>query len=158
DLVHRLPNADGSREVDDGVHAVERAPHGIVIAHVADLQLDGRVEVIRTLAPRVNLRVEVVQCPHLVAVGQQPVGEARPDDAGAACDQTLQGAGEAPSGPSRRGPSTARMIAPGSASATVTTKKRKPVATACSFGTPSWPRKLTKNASRTAMPLIVNGT
>ncbi len=37
-------------------------------------------------------------------------------------------------------------------------KNRKPQANASSAGTPSFPRKLTKNASRTPMPLTVNGT
>jgi hypothetical protein len=40
----------------------------------------------------------------------------------------------------------------------VTRKKRNPEANAWSAGTPTLPRKLTKNASRTAMPLSVNGT
>ena len=50
------------------------------------------------------------------------------------------------------------MSAPGIESVIVTTKKRKPVANARSGSTPRLPRKLTKNDSRTAMPLIVNGT
>ena len=40
----------------------------------------------------------------------------------------------------------------------VTTKNKKPQASADSLSTPSWVRKLTKNASRTARPLIVKGT
>ena len=39
----------------------------------------------------------------------------------------------------------------------MTAKKRKPVANALSASTPSPPRKLTKNDSRTAIPLTVNG-
>ena len=41
---------------------------------------------------------------------------------------------------------------------TVTTKKRKPAAKARSASTPTLPRKLTKNDSRTASPFTVNGT
>ena len=55
-------------------------------------------------------------------------------------------------------PPTASITPPGSASATVTRKKRNPAANAGSASTPTLPRKLTKNASRTANPLSVNGT
>ena len=50
------------------------------------------------------------------------------------------------------------MAAPGNARPSVVTKKRKPVAAAASASTSSRVMKLTKNASRTASPLIVNGT
>ena len=55
-------------------------------------------------------------------------------------------------------PSQSRIPAPGRASAVVTRKKRKPAANAWSAGTPTLPRKLTKNASRTAIPFNVKGT
>src|SRR4029453_16184399 len=58
----------------------------------------------------------------------------------------------------RRRFSHARITRPGSDSRTVTRKKRNPAANAWSPGTPSLPRKLTKNASRTAKPFSVNGT
>ena len=52
-----------------------------------------------------------------------------------------------------RGRPPRRMMAPpGSASTTVTRKKRNPAANAWSAPTPRLPRKLTKNASRTASP------
>ena len=54
--------------------------------------------------------------------------------------------------------SQSRIAPPGTASATVTRKKRKPPANAWSASTPTLPRKLTKNASRTAKPFSVNGT
>ena len=57
-----------------------------------------------------------------------------------------------------RSPSQSRISPPGSAITTVTRKKRKPAAKAWSASTPTLPRKLTKNASRTAKPLSVNGT
>src|SRR5262249_57432688 len=109
DLVHGLPDADGGREVDDGVDAVERRPYGVAVAHVAGLQLDGRIKVVRPLAVRMDLRVEVVQRPHLVAVGEQPVSEVRADESGAAGDQNPPCARAATSGRSRRPPSTARL-------------------------------------------------
>src|SRR5262245_34122813 len=58
----------------------------------------------------------------------------------------------------RRTPSQRRIASPGIASISVITKKRKPVAKAASASPPSLPRKLTKNASRTARPFTVNGT
>src|SRR5262249_49341365 len=57
-----------------------------------------------------------------------------------------------------RSVSTARIAAPGRPVTTDSRKNRKPVANAVSGSTCSLPRKLTKNASRSAMPLIVNGT
>jgi hypothetical protein len=103
DLVHRLPDADGGREVDDRVDAVEGIPHRITVAHVAGLELHLRVEVVRRLAVRVHLRVEVVERAHLVAVGEEPVGEVRADEAGAAGDQDIHGAREATSAGLERG-------------------------------------------------------
>src|SRR2546427_955704 len=58
----------------------------------------------------------------------------------------------------RRSPSRMRIATPGSASAIVTMKKRKPVANAWFALTPRAPRNDTKNVSRTASPLTVNGT
>jgi hypothetical protein len=58
----------------------------------------------------------------------------------------------------RRSPSRSRIATPGSASAIVTTKKRKPVAYARSEPMPSEPRNETKNDSRTASPFTVTGT
>src|SRR5581483_250962 len=54
--------------------------------------------------------------------------------------------------------SIASTSAPGTAVTSDSRKKRKPVAKAASAPTWSLPRKLTKNASRSAMPLIVKGT
>ena len=89
DLVHRLADADGGGEVVDGVDALERAPDGLVVADVADLELDGRVEVLRSLPVRVDLRIEVVEGPNLVPLREQPVGQMRADEAGTAGDQDL---------------------------------------------------------------------
>ena len=50
------------------------------------------------------------------------------------------------------------ITAPGNASTSVTRKNRNPAANAASAPTPTLPRKLTKNASRTAIPFSVNGT
>ena len=40
DLVHRLADADRGRQVDDPIHARERAGRGKTVADVADDQLD----------------------------------------------------------------------------------------------------------------------
>src|SRR5262249_29477246 len=57
-----------------------------------------------------------------------------------------------------RTPSRKTIATPGSASAIVTMKKRNPVANARFASMCSPPRNETKNDSRTARPLIVNGT
>ena len=103
DLVHRLADADGGGEVVDGVDALERAPDGLVVADVADLELDRRVEVVRPLPVRVDLRIEVVERPNLVPLREQPVGQVRADEAGAAGDQDRA---------SRREASSARAAEP----------------------------------------------
>src|SRR5436190_24220561 len=111
-----------------------------------------------------NLAVEVVERPNLVPLGEKPVGEVRADETGAAGDENAhdRGGGYLSSGARGRATprrfSTARITAPGNARAIVTTKNRKPHVNADSLLTPSWVRKLTKNASRTARPLIVKGT
>jgi hypothetical protein len=58
-----LTDADRGGEVDDGVDAVERAANGVAIAHVADPQIDLRVQVFGSLPCRVYLLVEVVERP-----------------------------------------------------------------------------------------------
>ncbi len=73
----------------DGVDALQRTPDGLVVADVADLELDGRVEVVRSLPVRVDLRIEVVEGPNLVPLREQPVGQMRADEAGTAGDQDL---------------------------------------------------------------------
>src|SRR3954453_5934458 len=111
-----------------------------------------------------NLAIEVVERPNLVPLGEKPIGEVRADEAGAAGNENAhdRGGGYLSSGARGRVTprrfSTARMTAPGSASAIVTTKNRNPQARADSLSTPSCVRKLTKKASRTARPLIVKGT
>jgi len=164
DLVHRLAHADGGSEVHDGVDTVERTPDSFMVADVSDLQLDLAVEVIGPAADGMNLGIEVVEGSDLVPLGQKPVGEVRADEAGAAGDENAhdRGAGYLSSGAlglaTPRRFSTARITAPGKERAIVTTKNRNPQASADSLSTPSWVRKLTKNASRTARPLIVKGT
>ena len=77
----------------DVVDALERGRHGLVVADVADAQVDLGVEVGGPLARRVHLGVEVVERPHLVAARQQGVGQVRSDEAGATRDQDSHGAG-----------------------------------------------------------------
>ena len=77
----------------DVVDAVERGCNGLVVADVADPQLDLGVEVGGALTRRVHLGVEIVERPHLVAARQQGVGQVRSDEAGATRDQDSHGAG-----------------------------------------------------------------
>jgi hypothetical protein len=74
-----------------GVDALERAPDGFVVTDVSNLELDGRVEVVRPLPVPVDLPVEVVERPHVVSLREQPVRQVRADEAGAAGDQDLHG-------------------------------------------------------------------
>ena len=111
-----------------------------------------------------HLWVEVVEHAHLVALGQQPVGEVGADEAGAAGDQDAHDRGVRLANQARLGLATPRStLTPGCTRARQRERDRddeeeEAAANAASSSTPSWPRKLTKNASRTAMPLIVNGT
>jgi hypothetical protein len=74
DLVHALADADARGEVDDGVDPVDRLGDGGRIADVAFDQLDLVVEVGGPLALRMDLRVEPIECTHLVAFLQQTPG------------------------------------------------------------------------------------
>jgi hypothetical protein len=58
--------------VYDRVDALERARDRVVVAHVADLELD-RASRYPGARPRMHLRVEVVERPHLVASAEKPV-------------------------------------------------------------------------------------
>jgi len=85
-----LPDADGGREMADGVDALQGAPDGLGVAHVAHLQLGISVEVGR--APgigSVDLGHQRIQHAHAVAEGQQLVGDVRADEPGAAGDQDV---------------------------------------------------------------------
>ena len=75
----------------DRLDAVERPTDRVAVAHVTGVQLDVGVQIGGTLAVAVHLTVEVVERAHLVAVGEQPVGEMRSDEAGAAGNQNLHG-------------------------------------------------------------------
>ena len=52
--------------MDDVIDAVERLSHGVVVAHVADAELDVRVEVARPGAAGMHLGIEVVERAHRV--------------------------------------------------------------------------------------------
>jgi hypothetical protein len=77
--------------MDDCVDAVERSTNRVTVTHVSDLELDVEVEVVRPLPIRVDLAVERVERPHVVTVREQPVGEVRADETGAAGDQNAHG-------------------------------------------------------------------
>jgi hypothetical protein len=74
----------------DRVDPCERPTDDVPVADVADDELDAVVEVVGTRA-LMNLRIEVVERAHVGALGEQAIGEMRPDEARAACDQHLHG-------------------------------------------------------------------
>jgi hypothetical protein len=75
DLVHALPDADGGREVINGIDASERASEGVTIAHIADNELDFRVEIFRALSVvPVYLRREMIERTHAIAAREKLVG------------------------------------------------------------------------------------
>ena len=106
DLVHRLADADGGGEMDDVVDALERRADRVVVAHVADLELDGGIEVAGPGTAGMHLRVEVVERAHAVAAGQQRIAEVGTDESGTAGDEHMH-AGNATGPSSARGPVTA---------------------------------------------------
>ena len=93
DLVHRLPDADGGREVNDGVDACQRATDGVAISDVRGDELHLRVEIVRPLFTRMNLRVEGVECANGMSATQQRVREVRPDEPCTAGDENVHGRG-----------------------------------------------------------------
>ena len=93
DLVHRLPDADGGREVNDGVDACQRATDGVAISDVRGDELHLRVEIVRPLFTRMNLRVEGVERANGMSATQQRVREVRPDEPRTASDKNVHGRG-----------------------------------------------------------------
>ncbi len=87
DLIHALADADAGRQVDDAVDPLERGHHGIPIPHIAPDQLHVVREVRRRGAALVDLRVDVVQRPDLIAVGEEMIRQVGSDEAGATGDQ-----------------------------------------------------------------------
>jgi hypothetical protein len=73
--------------MDDDVDPVERAAHGIVVAHVADDQLRVAIEVGGRLTISVHLRVEIVEHANLISVGEKLAGEMGSDEAGTPGDE-----------------------------------------------------------------------
>ncbi len=87
DLVHALADADPGREVDDAVDPVQRAPHGLRVADVADDELDVGRQVVRALALRVDLGVQHVEDAHALPRRQQLGRQVGADEAGPAGDE-----------------------------------------------------------------------
>src|SRR5204863_10035799 len=85
-------------EVHHGVDTVQGPVHRVAVAHVARLEIDVGIEITGPIAARVDLRIEVVEGAHLMAVHEEPVGQVRADEAGAPCDQRFHGAREATAG------------------------------------------------------------
>ncbi len=72
DLVHRLAYADRRGEVHHRVYVHQRAANVVRVSHVADDELDLRVE-IRGPTLWMNLRKQAVQSSNLVAFAQKLV-------------------------------------------------------------------------------------
>ncbi len=87
DRVHALAHPDLGGEVDDAVHAAQRARQRRLVAHVAAQQLDLRVEIPGPRPRAVDLRDQAVEGAHPVAARQERAGEVSADEAGAAGDQ-----------------------------------------------------------------------
>ena len=77
--------------MDDGVDACQRATEGDAIADVRGDELDLRIEVVRPLLTRMNLRVQVVERANDVSVTQQRIREVRPDEPCTAGDENVHG-------------------------------------------------------------------
>jgi hypothetical protein len=71
-----------------GVDAAQRSTDDVFVAHIADDQFDGSIEIRRaqTIRP-VHLRNEAVEDANVVSRGQQFVGEVRADETRATSDQ-----------------------------------------------------------------------
>ena len=87
------PEADHRRLMADVLDALQRRGDGGAVADVAGHELRGGVEVVGPLG--VRRRMQRVEDPHLVAAGDERVGDVRPDEAGAAGDEHT-GHGAAP--------------------------------------------------------------
>src|SRR5882757_9999174 len=88
DLVHALPDTDGSREVIHMRHTVQRLVHGVPIADVAALTLHLAMQMRReTTVIAMNLRLEHIQDAYPVACFHQRICKVRTDEAGAAGDE-----------------------------------------------------------------------
>ena len=86
-LVHALANANACGEVDDGIHAFERAADDLGVADVAGDKPDLGVEVVGSVRVAVHLFDQHVEGAHGVAGSQQLVGEVGADEARTAGDQ-----------------------------------------------------------------------
>ncbi len=76
--------------MEDRLDALEGPGHGLVIAHVADLELGLGREVGGPRPIRaVHLGDEAVEHAHLVPGGEQPVDQMRAHESGTACHQDL---------------------------------------------------------------------
>ena len=87
DLVHALADPHPSGEVHHVIDSAQRAPNRRWIAHVGADELDLVLEIGRPLAGAVDLRLEVVERPHLVSETQQMPGQMRSDEPGPTSDQ-----------------------------------------------------------------------
>jgi hypothetical protein len=77
DLVHRLPDTDSRREMDDRVHTVEGLDDSALVSHIADPKVHRVVEVGRC-AVRVDLWQKSIQDPDTMTPLQKLVRQVRP--------------------------------------------------------------------------------
>ena len=91
DLVHRLAYTHGGGKMHESIHAVQGPLHRVAVADVALDPFDIGGQIVRPAV--VNLRIERVEHPHVVAARKQAIDEMRADEAGATCDQDMHLAG-----------------------------------------------------------------
>jgi hypothetical protein len=77
--------------MDDGIDSIERAADLSPISHVADQNLDLRVEIGRKPTPlAMNLRIEIVEDANRVSLAYQLIGDMRADESGPSGNQNVQ--------------------------------------------------------------------
>ena len=87
DLVHRLADTDGGGEMHESIDALQCPLHGVAVADVALDPFDIGSQIVGPAV--VNLGIERVEHPHVVAGRKQAIDEMRADEAGATCDQDM---------------------------------------------------------------------
>jgi hypothetical protein len=87
DLVHALADADAGGEVHDLVHPLERLAQALGVAHVTDDELGVGGQVAGSSGSSVDLRVQAVEHPDLVAPLEQRRRDVGADEAGSTGDQ-----------------------------------------------------------------------
>ena len=87
DLIHALADADRSRQMRHHVDPGKCLAELVAITNIAGDQLGLGIQISRSFAVLVDLRVETIENPHPVSGAQKLSGEVRPDETGAPDDQ-----------------------------------------------------------------------